>query len=536
MSSTDSLFNNINNSNSKINILIGAKKFIEGWDSWRVTAMGLLNIGRQEGSQIIQLFGRGVRLRGKDMSLKRSAALDGDHPRNLSLLETLNIFAVRANFMVEFREYLKHEGVSYEGQIEMELPITLNPEFLNLNHDLRLPKAPTYHEIAKEQCVLLKPDLASQVTHKMQVIDILQSYSKVGIQEIQAGPSWQHVPIPSKSLKLINWEWIYLQLLDYKREKGFHNLVFDTDVLKKVLDPSKGLYQLFVTEESVVDPQNLADLKRLETLSLAILRKYIAKFYRLAQQQVSTDNVILDTLKKDDPNLNFGKWQISFRNEDAELIQQLREYGEEMRQIAEEGAIYDTPVRHSLAVYIESHLYQPLLAINNANDLWNTVPPALEESERHFVEDLRHYLCQQHEEFLPEKEVFLLRNQSRGKGVGFYQNEGFYPDFILWILDNRKQRIVFIEPHGMMHEAINNYNDKISLYKRLHDLSEKQRFRDERVHMDSYIISTTDFPTLKRKYPDRNEQDFKDLHILCRNPLNPAYLSPIFEETPLGNE
>ena len=64
---TDSLFNDINKSGSEINVLIGAKKFIEGWDSWRVSAMGLLNIGKQEGSQIIQLFGRGVRLRGKDM-------------------------------------------------------------------------------------------------------------------------------------------------------------------------------------------------------------------------------------------------------------------------------------------------------------------------------------------------------------------------------------------------------------------------------------------------------------------------------------
>ena len=44
---SDSLFNDINNPNSQINILIGAKKFIEGWDSWRVTAMGLLNVGNK---------------------------------------------------------------------------------------------------------------------------------------------------------------------------------------------------------------------------------------------------------------------------------------------------------------------------------------------------------------------------------------------------------------------------------------------------------------------------------------------------------
>ncbi|MBC7262192.1 MAG: restriction endonuclease subunit R, partial [Chloroflexi bacterium] len=92
-----SLFDDINRPDSRIHVLIGAKKFMEGWNSWRVSNMGLLNIGRQEGSQIIQLFGRGVRLKGKGMSLKRSSALPGSHPRHIGLLETLNIFAVRAN-------------------------------------------------------------------------------------------------------------------------------------------------------------------------------------------------------------------------------------------------------------------------------------------------------------------------------------------------------------------------------------------------------------------------------------------------------
>jgi hypothetical protein len=45
--------------------------------------MGLLNIGKGEGPQIIQLFGRGVRLKGKNLSLKRSV-----NPE-ISILETL---------------------------------------------------------------------------------------------------------------------------------------------------------------------------------------------------------------------------------------------------------------------------------------------------------------------------------------------------------------------------------------------------------------------------------------------------------------
>ena len=118
-------------------------------------------------------------------------------------------------------------------------------------------------------------------------------------------------------------------------------------------------------KQSVVDPQNFADLERLEGLVLTILRKYITKFYRLAQQQVNTDNMTLDTLRKDDPNLNFGKWKISFRSEDTELVQQMIEYGEEMKRLAEAGDIYSSALTSSLAVYIENHLYHPLLTMGS---------------------------------------------------------------------------------------------------------------------------------------------------------------------------
>jgi len=42
--------------NQKLKILLGSKKFIEGWNSFRVSNMGLLNMGRTKGSQILQLF------------------------------------------------------------------------------------------------------------------------------------------------------------------------------------------------------------------------------------------------------------------------------------------------------------------------------------------------------------------------------------------------------------------------------------------------------------------------------------------------
>src|SRR4051794_20625334 len=43
---TASLFLNVNRAGSPISIVIGAKKFNEGWNSYRVSCMGLLNVGR----------------------------------------------------------------------------------------------------------------------------------------------------------------------------------------------------------------------------------------------------------------------------------------------------------------------------------------------------------------------------------------------------------------------------------------------------------------------------------------------------------
>ena len=115
MDFSQSLFHKINEKNSPINLLIGSKKFTEGWSSWRVSTMGLMNIGKGEGSQIIQLFGRGVRLKGYEMSLKRSSRLDDFQrptertPKYIPTLETLNIFGIKADYMQQFKEYLEDE-------------------------------------------------------------------------------------------------------------------------------------------------------------------------------------------------------------------------------------------------------------------------------------------------------------------------------------------------------------------------------------------------------------------------------------------
>ena len=515
---TESLFSDINRPDSGINILIGAKKFIEGWDSWRVTAMGLLNIGRQEGSQIIQLFGRGVRLRGKDMSLKRSAALDGEHPPNLPLLETLNIFAVRANFMAQFRDYLMREGIELDDPIQLEIPIVSNENFLARR--LYVPTALPYNENAKGQCVPLVVNINAYITHATQTVEIIGSSSQEGIRGSRSTAALER-KIKKESLDLLDWEKIHLELLEYKQEKQFHNLIFDTQILQTIMEPEQELYGLTVIAESEVNPTSLEELTRLEELVIMLLRKYISKFYRIIQQQWSSSRMKLKTLDENDAN--FTDWSVYIPRDEAQELEP------QIQNLIESGEIYGPNVTDLPNAYNDRHLYQPLLAITNDNDSWRTTPPALEESEQQFVKDLRNYVRQQREEHLSEKEIFLLRNQSRGKGIGFYQNEGFYPDFILWITEGAKQRIVFIEPHGMVHDVINEHNLKVTLFKRLRALSH-ERFRGEHVQMDSFIISKTDFQVLRRREGMERQEFVDEWHILFRKDDDPTYLSPIFQE------
>jgi hypothetical protein len=121
------LFGTLNNKDSQLNVLIGSRKFTEGWSSWRVSTMGLLNMGQGEGSQIIQLFGRGVRLKGK--GFRSSAPCQQERPKgtHLDKLEALNIFGVRANYMATFKDYLREEGITPSDEVlELDFPTRAN--------------------------------------------------------------------------------------------------------------------------------------------------------------------------------------------------------------------------------------------------------------------------------------------------------------------------------------------------------------------------------------------------------------------------
>jgi hypothetical protein len=120
-------------------------------------------------------------------------------------------------------------------------------------------------------------------------------------------------------------------------------------------------------------------------------------------------------------------------------------------------------------------------------------------------------------------ELFLLRNLSRGKGVGFFEAGNFHPDFILWMLVDGKQYVTFIEPHGLLHEGPGS--EKVQFHERIKDV--EKRLNDPTVVLNSFILSWTKFPQLNW---GKNRQELEAQHILFMTDDRERYIDKLFEQ------
>lgn len=484
---SQSVFERIDDSDSPICILVGAKKFMEGWNSWRVSSMGLLNIGRSEGSEIIQLFGRGVRLKGLSLSLKRSSALRGTHPPDIRLLETLNIFAVRANYMAQFRAYLENEGIETERQVEWPLVIRPNKEFLEKG--LVVPRVSEDRVFQEEEDLILQLDsrIEIEVDLAVRAEEFESRDSGVTGVTVRGG---KRLNLSEFHLGMVDWERIYLELAEYRDQQSLYNLVILPQSLQSIFG---GISYVLITDESVGNPKSFGEAHVIQDAVVSVLREYVDHYYRSHRERWYADRMTYKSIDADDSN--FRNYVITASRNNLDLIREI----ESLLDQADD--IYRKDRLKLPTIYFDRHLYQPLLV---DHDRVKSSPIGLNRGERRFVEDLRQYCVDEKFGKLQKSEIYLLRNLSRGRGVGFFDGRGFYPDFILWIKSGNAQRIIFIEPHGMVHAKAYEHDSKARLHEALAQLSVvlRDRTKIQGVSLDSFVISATDFHDLKGRYGD----------------------------------
>jgi hypothetical protein len=521
-----SLFLGINDPQSTVNLLIGSKKFTEGWSSWRVSTMGLMNVGKGEGAQIIQLFGRGVRLKGYSMSLKRSGRTqlpEGiERPKNIGVLETLGIFGIHADYMAQFREYLEDEGLPANAErAEFLLPVVKNLGTQKLK-TIRLKKTingvstefgDAFRKIAPVP-TLTKPDperdKSTLYLQKNQVI--LNWYPKIqamksgGVLGGDAETAYNEMHLNARHVSFLDLDRLYFELERFKAERGWYNLNLTHQAIKALLADQSWYHLQIPADEMTFD--SFERVRLWQEIASALLKKYIERYYTFRKREWELPHLEYRNLESDDPNFLCAKetpdesyYRILIDKSQEEIVSKLGE----LKATIEKGDLKPWEFRGMKAIWFDKHLYQPLLCLDSK--IVEISPAPLNEGEKNFVEDIKAF-HDQNSNFFRTRDMYLLRNLSKGRGVGFFEAGNFHPDFILWLLADGKQYVIFVDPKGMHH--LGSTDPKIQFHETIKEIEE--RLGDANVHLQSFIVSNTPSHTMKMLWNmDKAEMTSKNI-------------------------
>ena len=490
-----SLFQKLNDRNSTVNILIGSKKFMEGWSCWRVSTMGLMNVGKSEGSEIIQLFGRGVRLKGKGFSLKRSSRADYEQraPKFIRVLETLSIFGVRANYMQAFKQYLEDEGLP-TGSEDMEdffLPVYRNISGKMLKV-VRVKKGMNFKKDAP------RPTLGGSSAKGCRVV--LDWYPK--IQAMKSGDKKapltviekKHHPLTVANVAFMDIDALWFELQKFKNERSWYNLTLTRDAIPALL-ADDAWYKLLIPEEELLfaGSHDFKRIRRWQEIAASLLKKYCEAFFADQQSKWESNHSEYVELPEDELGLatdadgNSGYRFTIDKNEHLDVLEKLKQ----LKEAVKAGKLKELEAKQGVltSFNFNRHIYGPLIHISGTSGI-QVAPVNLNDGEKDFVLDLREFY-NANPKSLEGRELYLLRNQSKGKGIGLYtEGSSFYPDFILWLVVGDIQYVSFVDPKGIRN--LNGLNDqKIQFHKGIKAV--EARLGDKQVVLNSFIVSTTPY-------------------------------------------
>lgn len=534
---TGSLFSRLDDL-PDVKFLIGSRKFIEGWSSFRVSTLGLLQIGRNAGTQVIQLFGRGVRLAGVGGRLKRASFVPmlGPHPEGIELGETLYVFGVKAEYVQTWLETLSREGMPAQSMV---VPVTVRDDIDALA--LQIP----VHDAAREAAFGQMPVTFVARDHLPPQIDLsarLSLQDGVGaVQTLQAATQ-THQAADLLGRRLMQ-EALFQHALRFTRQQGFQQLW---------VTPGEALLwlnsvQVLVPMSSL--PMGMDDQQRLRYEVLGQWEAALARAVRRKRLAFLTLHPLLESIKQSHANfpmqmLPDGSQDMGYRVEAMlaqdviktaiaalrqnltgakvssagwdRMVSVIREEGGEIdlkdtlanvMQMIESGTDNDALGAPLPRLHVPQHLYAPLLLAAPATPVhtdgqlslledqpltMRISPPPLENSEARLVWDVRRRWEQLNS--LPAwegVEVVLLRNLA-GVGVGLFAAEGFFPDFLLWLKRGNFQALAFVEPKGLRHQWP---EDKFRL---LEDVVPEWKFS---VPICGFVLSTTTAAQLDRVKP-----------------------------------
>ena len=282
---------------------------------------------------------------------------------------------------------------------------------------------------------------------------------------------------------------ICFDLERFKTERGWYNLNLTRQAIEALL-ADQSWYSLQIPERELLS-DSFEKVRLWEEIAVALLKKYTERYYTFRKREWELPHLEYRDLEGDDPNFlgtsespDQGYYHILIDKSQEEIVAKLRE----LKAGIEKGDLKPWEFQGLKAIWFGKHLYQPLLYLNTK--IVELSPAPLNKGERMFVEDLERF-HDGHADFFKTRELYLLRNLSRGRGVGFFEAGSFHPDFILWLLEAGRQPCTFPSwtPRG---SATSDLSDPKIQFYRDNQGDRGNALADPAVTLEqSFIISNT---------------------------------------------
>lgn len=272
---SSSLFAELDAPGSGLNVLIGSRRFAEGWDNYRASSLTLLRLGQGEGSLIIQMFGRVVRFAGVGGNGKRLET----PPEVLAPLQTAYVFGLKSGYLDTFLQSLIDNGVPDAKRIECDVHKHAPPVLRSVRaiappaHDFQVSATGSgwLAGVNKVKVSLT----ASIATSKLKDGNVSALQGMVG-QDITAEfKQWTG---------LLDRDAVYREMVEWKRTQRWWNFAFDAQAIDSALASEKfeilGLPGMLAVRET-------ADLARINRLASTVVRRLFEGAYRKQENRKS---------------------------------------------------------------------------------------------------------------------------------------------------------------------------------------------------------------------------------------------------------
>jgi hypothetical protein len=303
----------------------------------------------------------------------------------------------------------------------------------------------------------------------------------------------------------------------FKAERAWFNLNLSRQNISDLLD-RHDWYTLYIPAEEL-EFRSFAQVREWQEIATALLKKYALRYYQYEKSAYEQQFLELRELAEDDPNF-IAEYRLLIEESAADIAEKLGE----LKVLVESKKIQDWNFSSLHAIGFGQHLYYPLLHCTSS--AIEISPVDLNEGESDFVRDLRTFYDAD-KPFFAEREMYLLRNLSRGRGVGFFEAGNFHPDFILWLLVGKRQYITFVDPKGIRNLE-GRSDPKIAFHKTIKEL--EVRFGDPLVTLASFIVANTPHAQVKWWSDGMTKGEFEACNVLFQKDDPDTYIRKLLEK------